>query len=355
MTVLYAFVLLALSSYSYTLADPNLVLVNSPVWIRFQQYMLYIGRERTLLAYIYFLLLLLLFVFHIKFMKKVKEVDVKKVAVTTAGILFFSYPFLSRDIFNYLFYSKILTYYHANPFSARPLDFPQDELIRFVFRPELSTLYGPSFVLLSAIPSFLSFGNFLASYVLFKLLIAGSYLSGVYILSKWKKEWAVFFATSPLILVEGLINLHNDLLALTITLGGLYLLFHNKGWTARAVLLFSGLIKYGTLPLVFISRDKKSIYTWFSALGILAVLLYACFRGMQPWYLLVLFTMIPYWFDKLRRFQFFYFGSLLGYVYYIEHDDWRLAFFYLMIFGSLVINFIYNTTNGFFLRRDKKK
>lgn len=196
----------------------------------------------------------------------------------------------------------------------------------------------------------------IASYFLFKLFSVLTYAAGAYILGKWKKEWGVFFATSPVILVEGVINAHNDLFTLTLALWGIYVLVRKKGSQGRILLILAGLVKFFGLPLIILGRDKKSIKTILAlglAIGMLLVI--AASHGIFPWYFLVLFAFIPYWFDVIKTYQFFYFGLLLSYVFYIETGTWFLAFFYQMIFGSLVINFIYNMTNGFFIRRIHKK
>lgn len=356
MVLLYTLTLVLLSLYSYLLVPVGLYLSHNSVWVQFQRFMWSVGAARgSILATVYFMFIVLLFFFHTRFLRSAKTVSLRSLAIATGVVLFCSYPFLSQDVFNYHFYAKIFTEYHLNPFVHPPSEFSHDPFFRYVVLPNKTTFYGPSFVLLSAIPSFLSRGSFLTFYLLYKVMTIGFYLAGVVLLGKWRKEWAVFFATSPLVLIEGLINVHNDLIAVVITLAGMYYLFYGSPLKARALLVFSGLIKFITIPYIIIGKDKNSMWTWIATAGIAAIFIYATFlHGISTWYLLALFALIPYHYDLLRKLQIFYFGSLIGYVYYIEHREWFLAFFVQMMFGSLVINFVYNTTNGFSLRSRKK-
>jgi len=88
--------------------------------------------------------------------------------------------------------------------------------------------YGPTFLLLSFIPSFLGLGKFLPTFLLFKAFFGFFYVLGVFSLAKIKKEWAVTFATHPLVIIEGLVCSHNDLVAVSLVLAGWFLLTKQK-------------------------------------------------------------------------------------------------------------------------------
>lgn len=357
MLVLYSIVLAIFSIYSYVLVEPGFEPFQNLAITSVQHAITNFGHtQRSASVLIYLILISSLMFFHLWFVKRAKTVNLTAIVTVTGVILFFSYPFLSRDIFNYMFYAKIVTYYHQNPYAVNPLSFPGDPSLRYVVVPHILFPYGPTYLAASIIPSFLSGGNMIASYFLFKLFSIGTYASGVYVLGKWKKEWGVFFATSPVILVEGVINAHNDLFTLTLALWGIYFLFHKKERLARVFLLLAGLVKFFGLPLTIVGRSQKSLGT-ILALGLSISMLFviAASHGIFPWYFLLLFAFIPYQYEVIKKYQFFYIGLLLSYVFYIETGEWFLAFFYQMIFGSLVINFIYNMTNGFFIRRIHKK
>lgn len=345
MYILYFITLAALAVYSYGAIEKDTTLFARPFVL-----------AGSLSAYIFFFLIVSMALLHWRIVKNYTRYSLGLLGVGTGVILFFSYPFLSHDIFNYLFYARIFTYYGENPFVVAPSLFPGDSLYRLINLPEMPTFYGPSFVLLSAIPSYMSFGNVLLSYVFYKCMVVLFYWLGVYVLGRWNKEWAVFFATSPLVLIEGLVNLHNDLLSTVLAILGLYLILKGRKSWAFIVLVVSGFIKYATLPFLLMVKRKSRVFQYGAIIGVFLVLGYATFlRGMSPWYLLLIFALLPVAFSTIKSYQFFMFGSLLGYVYFVEYGEWRLSFMYLMIYGSLVLNFIYNTTNEFFRELVKKR
>jgi alpha-1,6-mannosyltransferase len=59
---------------------------------------------------------------------------------------------LSRDVFSYAFYGRILSRYGHNPYVSTPADFPANDLSRFVYPGwrDTPSVYGPVFVWLAA-------------------------------------------------------------------------------------------------------------------------------------------------------------------------------------------------------------
>ncbi|MBI3366235.1 hypothetical protein HY041_01230, partial [Candidatus Roizmanbacteria bacterium] len=190
MIILYVMALFGFLFYSYALVDPNLTFINHPVWNQFRNIVLPLGYfQREQSWYVYLALILLFFLFNLFFIKKYKEMDVLKIAFIIGGILLFAYPFLSHDLFNYLFDAKIVTFYHQNPYFLKPLDFPNDQWLRFMHWTHRTYPYGPVFLGLSLIPSFLSLGKFILSFLFFKTTIVVFYLLTVFCLQKMNKKW----------------------------------------------------------------------------------------------------------------------------------------------------------------------
>lgn len=340
MIILYGIVLAALSLYSYSLLDPNITFFNSSYWTEFRNVMVQLGYyQRPLSTAIYTTFIALLFLLHWRIVKGYKNVSLLKLGVLslTAGIL--AYPFASHDIFNYLFDARIFTHYGENPYLRTALDFPQDPMTRFMHWTHRTYPYGPSFLILSFIPSYLSLGKFILGYLLFKILIGACYALAVYVLYKWNKEWAVFFTTHPLVLIDGLINAHNDLIAVSLALAGLYLIAHNKKNRGRFLLLFGGLIKFTTLPIVVASAKLTNPGTRIALLGITLVMAYLTIgRTVQPWYFLTLFALIPYFYSAIKRYSFFFAAAALSYVGFIYTGTWSNVFMYSFLVMSFVIN-----------------
>ncbi len=347
MIILYAIILFGLSWYSYALIDPNITFFNSPVWSRFLEQMLQLGYyHRDISLYIYLAIIVLLFIFHYFFKKNFRKYNVLYIAIIIGVILLFSYSFLSHDLLNYLFDARILTFYHQNPYQHMAADFPHDPWLRFTQWTNRSYPYGPVFLVISIIPSFLSLGKFLLSFLFYKVTVILFYVFAVYILQKQNKKWAMTFATHPLILIEGIVNAHNDMFALTIGIIGLYYLMQEKNnICAKVLFVLSAGIKYITLPIVFISRKKITrnlavLIVQFLVIG------YLCFMGeIQPWYFLALFLFIPFYEEFIARLDIFFAGLLLSYYPYIFLGGWdtkaKVAEKHMIILVFFVINALY--------------
>lgn len=323
MVVAYVITLALFALYSYTQIDLNLTLSKIGPWEQFRNAMVQIGYfHRPESTVLFLFLLAALFGAHFWFMQHHRKYSPLTIAAISAALLLGAYPFLSHDLFNYMFDAKILTFYHQNPYLHRAMDFPQAPELLFMHWVHRTYPYGPTFLPITLIPSFLGFGKFIISYGLFRILFALSYLLGVWSLSKMNRSWALFFATHPLVLVEGLMNNHNDLLAVGLTLYGIQLIHSNQGRWGRVLLLISGGIKYLTLPFVYIG--KKSSWLNRSILVFVLLLLgYLTFlQEVQAWYFLVLFGFLPYGFQWLRELWIFFAGLLIGYYPFVLYGTW---------------------------------
>lgn len=319
----YSLLLIFFSVYSYALIDPNLTLIQSPIWVSFRNSLVDLGYYHRDVSWLLYLAgVLLLFIFSYLFLKKYRQVDPFRLSIIIGAIMLFSYPFLSHDFFNYMFDAKIVTWYQQNPYFFRALDFPNDQWLRFMHWTHRTYPYGPLFLLMTLIPSFLSFGKFLLSFLLFKAMFVGFYLLSVYCLQKLNKKWALIFATSPLILVEGLVNGHNDLIGVSLALVGIYFLLKGQELKSRLFLVSSAGIKYITLPLIFLSKKHKRFH-YLAIAGLVAVLIYLSFRGgIQPWYFLNIFVLVPFSEKYVTKMNIFFLGLLVSYYPYIRLGGW---------------------------------
>lgn len=322
----YIALLIGTLIYSFALVDPNITFFSHPLWTWFRNNMVQLGYyHRDTSWNIYFLIVLLLFIFHFYFIKNEKKFDPVKIALCIGLLLLFSYPFLSHDFFNYMFDAKIFTFYHQNPYLKSALDFPKDHWVRFMHWTHRAYPYGPTFILLSFIPSFLGFGKFAATFLLFKGMFIGLYIYSIYLLSKINKRHALIIATHPLIIVEGIISGHNDFIGLTLALIGIYFIFIEKNIVGRLFLLISVGIKYITLPLLFISKKNK-LFKYVSLIGLIGILYYLTFyQVIQPWYFISLFALVPLFEKELFALNIFFIGLLVSYYPYIRLGGWDTA------------------------------
>jgi hypothetical protein len=208
--------------------------------------------------------------------------------------------------------------------------------------------YGPTFLLLSIIPSLVGMGKFGMTFVLFKLCQVFIFIHSARLIAKLDRAAAVVFITSPIILIEGLMNTHNDFVSVWLALIGIYFAHKNKLWLSLILMLLSGLTKYFTLPLVlipmgllmgqFVDNWKHrvppalklmrraltiDVLTGSAFLGVIGLILYLWITNeLHAWYLLNLFVFVPY----LKRMAIiawpFLTWLLLSYYPYVYGGDW---------------------------------
>lgn len=345
--------IIALALYSFAHTDPNLTLLNSPLWAQFRDIMVnfgFLNRPDSWVTYV--IIAFSLSIFHILLLKNANQINPLKLGVITGCILLFSYPFASTDLFNYIFDAKILTHYGMNPYHHMPNEFSADPWLRFMRWTHRTYPYGPTFLPLTLIPSFFGFNIFLLTFILFKAMFAAFYFGCIHILNKMNKTWAVFFASQPFVLIEGVVNAHNDLIAVYITLVGIYLLSSTKKahlLYARFLFLASAGIKFFTLPsLILTQKDEqppKNVINGVALIGVTMLLGIASYSGsLQQWYFLNGLIFIPYYFTWVSKLQIFSLGLILSYYPIIRHGKWEptpgVNIKDIIIFSSLSINIL---------------
>jgi len=183
--------------------------------------------------------------------------------------------------------------------------------------------YGPTFLPITLIPSFLSGGKFILSLLFFKMTFVSFYLGAVWATNKISKNIALVIATHPLIIIEGLITPHNDIIAMSLGLIGIYLLFNKKYIWSKILFIISGLIKYSTLPILIISKKNK----WLNILAFIGILIPLCYltfySEIQPWYFLIIFIFLPVFPNLIKRIELFLMGLICSYYPYIMLGGWN--------------------------------
>lgn len=352
---LYFITVFLFSIYSYSLVDLNLTLFNNKLWDSFRSFIIQIGYfNRGLSTTIFFSVIIILYLLY--FLSQKTKPNPIKLALVIGLVSLIAYPFLSHDFFNYMFDAKILTFYGKNPYLFKALDFPADHWTRFMHWTHRVYPYGPTFLPITLIPSFLSRGKFILSLFFFKLTFVFFYLSAVWVTSKIDKNKALIIATHPLIIIEGLITPHNDLIAMSLGLIGIYLLFNKSIWS-RVLFIFSGLIKYSTLPILLISKKNKWLNT-LAFIGILVPLFYlSFFSEIQPWYFLILFIFLPVFPNLIRKIEFFLMGLICSYYPYIMLGGWdtryKVDLKHQIIIYFFIANIIYVIVKQFQISRSK--
>jgi len=235
---------------------------------------------------------------------------------------------LSADFFSYIFYARIFTMYYRNPYTMIPGDFYLDPWLRFTQWTGYNYPYGPVFLVISIIPSFLGLTKLLPTFILFKIVTVAFYLLAVKFLEKLNKKWAVIFATNPLILIEGLVNGHNDLIGISLAIIGIYYFIKQKKALSGLYLLLSVGIKYFTLSFLLLLmkfKNKKLLVLLLTIGGLLFVISKS---EIQPWYFILLFGLLPFYEDIIFRLNIFFFGLLMSYYPYVRFGGWEKVLYW---------------------------
>lgn len=348
-----------LAIFSYAYVDLNLTLSQNQLVLNLvstMQQLGYFQRPTATLIYLLFIIFTFsFFIFNLWLFYRSK-IGVRYLSISTVTntiILILAYPFLSSDLFNYLFDAKIILNYHVSPYTHRPLDFPNDEWLRFMRWIHRYSPYGPLWLGFSLIPAALGFGKFILNFLAFKIFIGIFHLVNTFLIyrilqkidPKLRLYGTAFYALNPLFLIEGVANAHHDVVLATFLIGSIYFLTVAKTSRSILTLLAGTLVKYIpilNLPwLLWATFAKKKNIRLLIILNLITMAtftyLFSSFRltvpfvssgatqvQFQPWYL---FWTLPY-IALLPRIALIavatalMFGASLRYLPYLYFGDW---------------------------------
>jgi len=349
---LWIFVAILLFLYSYTQVDLSLTLSQFSIWQVIQKQFQYIGWfDRPLSTYIYigiisFLTLLYGLTIWLVSKNKIDKKTLWMIIILVAAILLPSYNAFSYDLFNYIFDARVVTQYGLNPYEFRALDFPQDPMLSFMHSTHRVYPYGPSWLALTVPLTFIGNEIFLFTFYLFKTLGALSFLGTVYFIKKIAEHLKfgnvslpiVLFALNPLVLVEGLVSSHNEIVMMFFATLGFYFLLKKKYTVSVVGLLISIGVKYSTLALlpvyilkfVYKKIKDRQLMLAILILSTIAVAITALASGpnknpeFQPWYLLILAPFAALYDSRVTRIIFVSVTvlSLLSYLPLLYMGQW---------------------------------
>lgn len=357
---LYALVSGVLFLYSFTQIDLNLTLISYPFIHALQKPFITLGYYmRPLSTGIYIGLVVGFFLLYLSTLwlitqKKLSAKDLSFVVILLSGILVLSYPAFSHDLFNYMFDAKIFTHYGDNPYAMRALDYPDDPWIRFMHWTHRTYPYGPSFLPITIVLSFIGMNIFPLTLVLFKLLMVGSYLGASFYFYKLAQKIApenaltatAFFALNPLVIFESLVSSHHDILMMFFAIISVYLYLIKKKFFSFILFLLSVGVKYTTVFLapMFIIGFHPLLFFAGSVVTFLTVIAEI---NIQPWYLLWVlpFAALCYRYVFIRILTVFVsLAFLLRYIPFLYEGSWypsaipfQHATTYAALIGAVVV------------------
>jgi hypothetical protein len=165
------------------------------------------------------------------------------------------FPVGALDIFRYMRALKQFLYYHENPYITGFGDHADDPFSAHGFLLNLPNAKGPAWLLLSSVPAKIAgFDDpirMLVALKIYNLILIGltAWLVSKFFVEpvqRWLAGYAVW--ANPLMLFEGVGNVHNDVMIALLVVVAL-LALRRGSWTALPLLTISALVKYFTLQL----------------------------------------------------------------------------------------------------------
>ena len=237
--------------------------------------------------------LLLFSILYLIIIKKEKEIfKSKKQAmiyiIIISCIFMMILPFLSSDIYYYIGDSWLCSKYHENPYYTTVKDLQDrginDEILNNAGPwKNTVTVYGPLFNIISIILSYVSFGKITLALFIFKMVSLLIHIINSYIIEKITKsrKYMLLYGLNPLILIELISNVHNDIYLILFLLLALYFLIRKKNIPLTVFFLaLSMAIKFATIlivPFVLLycfrkeKVPKRIVYSILSGIPIIAI------------------------------------------------------------------------------------
>ncbi len=298
--ILYGVLAITLLLYSFTQVDLGMTLTQASIWQGIQKQFQYIGFfNRPLSTVLFISLLSAYFLAYVGVLwgiqkKKISSKTMWVAILVTAGILVFSYPAFSYDLFNHMFTAKTVLVYHKNPYLVTPLQFAGvDPWLSFMHWTHVTSIYSPLWIIMTLFPYVFGFGYFLLLLWNFKILIVSFYLLAVWSIGKiLEKDGKIaqltgiaVFALNPLVIIESMVSAHNDIVMMGLALFAI-VIYGNKNKVTSFFLLASSIaIKLMTIFLIpaYLVWWNRTIALVAMVIGLVLVLTE---REIMAWYLL---------------------------------------------------------------------
>jgi hypothetical protein len=182
-----------------------------------------------------------------------------------------------------------------NPHIHAPLEFSGDLWLRFMRWVHTPSAYGPVFTMIESPAYLLGLGKFVPVLVLMKLTMSSFFVWCIFLIGQITKTLGfskekvlvsqLLIAFNPFILMEVVVNGHNDAVMISLFLLSLYYSLKSRLLPSLTTLLLSIGTKFVTmltLPMYLIHNPVYRVR--FAALALLMPVLFSPGR-FQPWYL----------------------------------------------------------------------
>lgn len=230
--------------------------------------------------------------------------DMFKFILIVAVIFFIMLPLTSTDVFYYMGTGWNEAHYGINPYYTSVedvLDTTQVEDAMLIRTPNVwkgtTIVYGPLWPFICKLLSGLSGGNVALGLLIYKLFNLGIHIGNIVLMDKitrGKNVFTLLYALNPLLLFDGLTNVHNDILVIFFILLALYFFIRKKKMLLPVIFLaLATAVKYFAILLIpflviYYYRKKKPLKR----------ILYAC-----GWAIVFLLVLIGCYMLYMRDFE----------------------------------------------------
>ncbi len=195
-------------------------------------------------------------------------------AIGISLVLFLTPPLISKDIFSYIYYGKIGTVYHSNPYVVAPQKFASDPLLTYVCLNWKNTavVYGPLFTSLSMLLTLCAGSSIIANIYAYKAAMILFNLANIlliwYLLGQLaprrQRLGTILYAWNPLVLIHVPGGGHNDAMMMTFALVALALLIRERRYAGYVFLCLSVMVKFATIILVlaYVIYELSRVASW---------------------------------------------------------------------------------------------
>jgi hypothetical protein len=202
-----------------------------------------------------------------------------------------THPAGSSDIFNYIISCKLAYFHHLNPYLHTFGQYAGDPLRTCSNTVNMTLGYGPAWLILSGIPfifsGFSSIVSMLLCYKTFNALFLISIAVLIYRYEEKDNKWTslYLFTGNPLLLYEGVVNGHNDMIMAFFLIFSVFK-FRKNSLSSLPLLTASAMIKFFTLPLIVLYITEMFKRKWQ-----LNKIILTCILSL----LVIIISIIPFW------------------------------------------------------------
>lgn len=198
-----------------------------------------------------------------------------------------TYPCCTSDVLDYVNRQRLWVVHGGNPYAVVPNDHPEDWSYYFASFKDSVFGYGPAWWLIAR--AFTQWASGLDAYLLgFKALAAVCFAVSAALI--WRLADGpgrlmslAFFAWNPVVLIDGVLRLHNDLMTVPFVLAGLWL-WQRRPSSSLLLVTLGALVKVTVAPLLLVfaagilrTRRWRALILGVLGCAVLVAALYAPF------------------------------------------------------------------------------